>query len=236
MKLRNVLTSAVLFAMTSSAAFAQTNSTYKYKLSYGIITGGSAVVTTTPSTYNGHPAVHTSIVGRTIGLIDKLYKVYDVFESTYDDSTFMPYCSTRNIHEGKHTQFETAVFYHNDKVVNSSLVGMKEIEPDARDMVSGMLRLCNVDFGQYKSGDVLTFNVYHEKNAFPIHVKYKGIETIKVNKKQYTCYRVAPMVDPGDLFKEKDGLNMWISTDDSRKIVYAKLNFSVGSFKLTLDE
>ena len=237
--MKNRIFLSALFMMVALLSPAQTQQNYQhydYTLSYGIVKGGVASITTTTSSHDGRDISHTKIVGRTRGLIDKLYKVYDIFESTYDANNYMPLQSIRDVHEGKHLQYESADFIRSRNVVNSNLIGETTVEPDVRDLVSGLLMLCNLDYSQCNVGQVMSYNVYHEKKAFPIQVKYKGIETIKVNKKKYRCYCVAPMVDPGDLFKEKEGLNMWIAADDTRRIIFAKLNFSVGSFKLTIDE
>ena len=72
----------------------------RFNLKFGILKGGEAEMTVTDTTLNGKPAIHYHVLGKTTGLADKLYGVYDIYETTVDAETHLPLKTIRNVKVG----------------------------------------------------------------------------------------------------------------------------------------
>lgn len=82
-----------------------------YDLKFGVMKAGEAKLVITDTTFNGKRAVHYYLEGQTTGLTDKLFKVYDIYESTVDPSTMLPYRAVRNIRERKYRYYDEVLFF-----------------------------------------------------------------------------------------------------------------------------
>ncbi len=207
-----------------------------YRFRYGAIIGATATITHKKSVENGKTLTTTTLDGRTRGLADALFRVHDIFSSTYDEQ-FLPVSAYRDIHEGKtYTKREDLSFDRSAGTVTSSLSGTEHAAPKLRDMVSALMYVANVDYSNVEKGSRTKYYVFHEEEQFPIEVKYNGIEDVKMNKKTYRCYSISPLVDPGNLLEKKESLIVYVDIA-THKIVGAKLHFKLaGYFRLEIVE
>jgi hypothetical protein len=71
-----------------------------FRIHYGFITGGEAKIIAQKTQLNDREVFHAVVTGKTTGVIDKIYKVYDVYESFFNPATNLPDKAIRNIREG----------------------------------------------------------------------------------------------------------------------------------------
>ena len=105
------------FCLNTQLAFAQSAKSFrfgeklKYRIYYGFISGGEAVLEVRKGKYEGRVVNHLYLNGKTVGLANSLYNVDDTYESFTDTLTDWPYFSIRNIHENRYSLYSTKTLY-----------------------------------------------------------------------------------------------------------------------------
>lgn len=207
----------------------------KYKLHYGFITGGTATINLKLEKYENKDVFHAVVVGRTTGLVDKIFRVKDIFESYFDVKTTLPYKAIRNVSEGNYKLVENALFDRHADIVKSDRKGIVKVPDNCLDMISAFFYIRRINFDEYKIGDMVYFDTYFD-GLFPFYVVYKGKETISTELGNIRCLKFVPIVEPGRIFKDNDDMTFWLSDDENKLPVSVKFEMIVGSFKCDLVE
>jgi hypothetical protein len=219
-----------------SPTFPYKNGEYlKYSLHYGFITGGVATITLSQESYENKDAYHATAIGKTTGLVDKIFRVKDVFESYFDARTAMPFKAVRNVSEGSYKLQENVIFNRKDSNITSDRKGVVKVPENCLDMVSAFFYIRRINFSNYKVGDMVYVDTYFD-GKFPFYIVFKGRETISTDVGKIKCLKFVPIVEPGRIFKENDDMTIWLSDDDNKIPVSIKFDMIVGSFKCDLIE
>lgn len=207
----------------------------KYKLHYGFITGGSASISLKQEKFDNKDVFHSVVVGKTTGLVDKIFRVKDVFESYFDVRTTLPFKAVRNVSEGSYKLLENVTFDRHANIIISDRKGVVKVPDKSLDIVSAFFYLRRINFSNYKVGDMVYIDTYFDGH-FPFYVVYKGKETIDTELGRIRCLKFVPIVEPGRIFKENDDMSFWLSDDENKLPVSIKFDMIVGSFKCDLVE
>jgi hypothetical protein len=205
-----------------------------YVLRYGFITGGTATITSVVTKMGDTDVFHSSAIAQTTGLVDKLFKVYDVYESYYTMDSNIPLKAVRNIREGSYKYYDEITFDRKENLVISQKSGKHKVPEKILDMVSAFFYLRRIDFSKTKVNDIIYFDTFFGDDLFPFSVIYKGKEEIKTSAGKFKCLKFLPIVEPGRVFKENDDMLFWLSDDDNKVPVLVKFDMVVGSFKCEL--
>ena len=81
----------------------------RYTVHYGFITGGEATLELNNDTLSGKQLWHSRLTGKTLGIVDLLFKVLDIYESYMDPVTELPVRSIRNISEGNYKRYNVEI-------------------------------------------------------------------------------------------------------------------------------
>lgn len=207
----------------------------EYILRFGFIHGGKATVTANNEKLNKKPTIHYHLRGRTIGLVDKIYEVNDVYESWVNPQTYLPVKSVRNVKEQKYRFYDEVTYDHENDSVFSLKSGRKKVPDNVNDMVSIFFYIRQNHYFDYLlAGKSFQIPVYHGDDLFVMHLEYLGIETIDTKIGKKACYVVSPKVPKGKLFQSSDDLKIYITKDENRLPIYAEFNLLVGSLKCEL--
>ncbi|NJO70305.1 MAG: DUF3108 domain-containing protein [Bacteroidetes bacterium] len=207
----------------------------KYKLHYGFINGGTATISLKQEKYENKDVFHAVVVGKTTGLVDKIFRVKDIFESYFDVKTTLPYKAIRNVSEGNYKLVENVIFDRHANIVKSDRKGLVKVPTNCLDMISAFFYIRRIDFTNYKIGDMVSIDTYFD-GLFPFYIIYKGKETIDTELGKIQCLKFVPIVEPGRIFKENDDMTFWLSDDQNKLPVSVKFEMIVGSFKCDLIE
>lgn len=210
----------------------------RYRLHYGIIDAGEAVleVNKSPKKVKGREVWHVKGTGRTLGAFNMFYKVRDVYESYIDANGIFPWVFVRRVDEGGHKINQDYTFYQHRNKVNNGDGKEFKVPSHVQDMISSFYYARTLDFSNAKKGDQFTINVFLDDDIYPMKIKYVGKETIRLRKGKFNCLKFNPVVQEGRVFKSDEDLEVWI-TDDKNKIpVLAKAKIKVGSIKMQLVE
>ena len=205
-----------------------------FRIHYGFITGGEVNITATKTQLDGQDVFHTVLAGKTTGLIDKLYKVHDIYESFFDPSTNLPNKAIRNIREGSYRYYDEVMFNQEEMYVVSQRNGKVSVPKNTLDMASVMYFVRRLDLSKLNVNDIISLDTYFGDELFPFYIVYKGKETISIGSGKYKCFKFVPIVEPGRVFENNDDMTIWFSDDENKIPISIKFNIWVGSFRCDL--
>lgn len=207
-----------------------------YELRYGPIVGGRAHLELKKTTYKGKPAYFAEATAISIGLVDKLFNIRDIYSSYFDPVTNLPYMAIRDIHEGNYTFYNEVEYFHNDSLVISKKSGEVKVPPNILDMVSTLYYLRRIDYKKLQPGDVIDVETFFSDEIFPFDIRYRGKEKVKTKLGTFMCLRFDPVVEPGRIFESEDDMTIYISDDANYLPMQVRFDMLVGSVKCDLAE
>lgn len=213
-----------------------------YRIHYGFLNAGKATLTTLKTTYQGQPHFYVKGYGKTTGAVRAFFKVEDNYESFINTNTGLPSYYVRNVREGSYRQHFQTVFNHNDQTLiltdkKTPANGSKVIKSvkGVQDMLSAFYYLRSMDPSDFKVGTVKNLNIWIDDEMFPFQLRIDGTEDVETKYGTINCLKVTPMVKSGRVFKEKEGVTLWISNDKNYIPISIKAELAVGSLKASLD-
>ena len=95
-----------------------------------------------------------------------------------------------------------------------------------------------MDFDQMKVNEKHSFSLVfdNDKKPFNLNFKYlgKGEKELKDGKK-YRCIMLRPLLIKGNVFKDEEGMTIWLSDDRNRIPIMIESKIRVGSIKVMLN-
>ena len=226
-------------SQTNIQAF-QPGETLIYDISWSnILTAGTAIMEVKNHTLpDGKEVLQFIVTGHSIGLIDKLFKVYDAVQSVFDPKIMQSLTFNVDENYGKKKKRSALVFDHAQNTVTSKVNDdppKKLIIPDhVQDLLSSFYYLQGgKDFGQDKT---IVFEVYEGGKIWSVEVYTLGREILKTPAGEFSTIKIRTYPKYKGVFMHKGEVFIWL-TDDSRKVpVLMKIKLAVGSFVFTLRE
>ena len=207
-----------------------------YRLSYGLLDAGEAVLTVDESkkSVQGRKLWRVRGVGRTISAFEWFYKVHDVYESHMDAKGMFPWLFIRRVNEGGYKISQDYTFYQHKKVVDNGEGKKYKVPSMVQDMISAFYYARTLNYDNAKVGDVFTVNIFLDNELYPTKIKYTGKQLVKVKGDKYRCMKFVPVVQEGRVFNSPDDLTVWITDDANRIPILAKAKIKVGALKMHL--
>jgi hypothetical protein len=228
---RIILISLLIILIKSISASTEN---IRFDLKFGFVKGGEAELIITDTTFNGLPAIHYFLVGRTTGLTDKLFGVNDVYETIVDANTRLPLKSIRNIKEKKYRWYNETLYYHDIDSINSQKSGWSKVPDNLVDIVSVFFYFINKHLLEdIESGAKVTLPTFHADKISVVTIKYLGEYMIKNELGEIETFVLAPVVDKGKLLKRSDGLKFFISKE-TKVPVLLEFDMKLGTMRAVL--
>ncbi|WP_267404902.1 MULTISPECIES: DUF3108 domain-containing protein [unclassified Chryseobacterium] len=214
-----------------------------FRIHYGILNAGSANLTARKTVYKGIPHLYVKGTGVTTGAVKTFFKVEDLYESYININTELPSFYVRNVREGGYTQHYETTFNHSNNTLiltdkknpaNGSKV-LKSVK-GVQDMLSCFYYLRSKSAAELRIGTVISMNVWIDDEMFPFQLKVVGTENLKTKFGTINCLKITPSVQSGRVFKEKEGVTMWVSNDANHVPMLLKAELAVGSLKASIDD
>ena len=212
-----------------------------YQIKYGIVGSGQATLEIKDGLYKGKPVWHARVTGQTTGFADAVYKVRDVYESYIDPATDLPVFTIRNIQEGRYRKYNEVGFDHETRIDStllfSDLTGNHTGPKGLLDIVS-----CFYWFRKYYlasgkelvPGETYKMMTWFADELYPIILRYKGKENIRIKGSRIECYRFHPVTEVGRVFKTEEDMAMWFTADENFLPVKIRFDIFVGSFHVDM--
>ena len=189
---------------------------------------------------------HISAAGRTYKSYDWVFKVRDYYDSYIDKATLRPERTVRKVLEGNYTLYDDVTYQHDQSVaisqkgktidkVNSEKIAL---EGCTHDILSSIYLMRNMDFSKKKEGSQLPMNIYLDRKIYSINVVYAGKDETKRVKGLGQCKTMLfrPQLVVGNVFKDNEGMKIYVSDDENRIPLMIESPISVGSVKAVLSE
>jgi hypothetical protein len=211
--------------------------TLKYQLYYGLINAGEVTMTLKPTRFEGRQVLHAVATGYTTGLADRLFKVYDIYESYMDPLTGLPVKAIRNISEGRYRYYNEVRYDQANNTLESQKSGVHEVPPGILDMVSAIYKLRDTLMTVIHSGeDRIELKAWFSDEIYPFVIRYNGSETIRTRLGRFHVLKFSPVSEPGRLFRTEDDITVWFSNDRNFVPLRVSLNMILGSVRMDLVE
>jgi Protein of unknown function (DUF3108) len=208
----------------------------KYRIHYGIIDAGEATLEVKPEIYTvqNRKCYHVVGLGRTRGAFDWFFKVRDRYETYFDMNAFVPWIFIRRVDEGGYKISQNVNFNPYKKTATSEKATIPVVE-NVQDLVSAYYYLRTLDFANAKVGATFPIPAYLDDEVYEMEIKYVGKETISTRLGTFKCLMFRPLLQEGRVFKEQEGMTVWVTDDSNRIVVRAEAEILVGSILMDLD-
>ncbi len=218
----------------------QPGETLIYDISWSnIFAAGTAVMEVKSDMVpEGREVLKFLVTGRSVGLVDKLFKVHDVVQSVFDPQIMQSLTYSSDENYGKKRKRAVLVFDHVQNTVvstvNEDLPKTLSIPEHVQDLLSSFYYLrAVVDFRRDKP---IIFDVYEGGKIWTVEVHTLGREIVKTPAGEFSTINMMTYPKYKGVFMRKGVVFIWL-TDDSRKIpVLMKVTLPVGSFVFNLRE
>lgn len=227
----------ILIAFACSAhSLAANEVSIKFYLKFGFVKGGEAEMTISDTVFNGNPAIHYHVMGKTTGLANKLYGVYDIYETYVDAETRLPVKTIRNVKEGSYRRYTETLFYHDVDSINSTRSGWRAVPNDLLDLVSVFFYFVHKNpFENLQSGDAVIYPTINADKISDVAVRYLRDEKIETDVGEVECHVLTPTVRKGKVLEKSDGVRFFLAKNEKIP-VYIEFDMRVGSLKAVLKE
>lgn len=182
--------------------------------------------------------------GKSYPSYDWFFKVHDIYESKVRKTDLKPVWSRRQVAEGNYRLYHEHWMNHEAGTAESLRGKTKEtaklktvpIEDCFQDVLSVIYFLRNSGIHEYKKGEKLPVNLFIDDSVYQVRVKYMGKDGRKNIRGlgKLEVQRVIPELVAGDVFKEGDQMQVWVSNDNNRLPVLIESPIMVGSVKAVL--
>ena len=232
--------SLISFTSAQKLQNIQSGEILRYRIHYGILNAGTATLTTVKTTYKGQPHFYVKGYGKTTGAVRAFFKVEDNYESYINYNTGLPSFYVRNVKEGTYTQHFETVFNHNSQTLyltdkeKNTTQSIKTVA-GVQDMLSAFYYLRALDDSELKVGSVKKLSVWIDDELFPFQIKVVGTENIKTRFGSINTLKIVPQVMSGRVFRDKEGVTLWVSNDKNHIPIAIKAELAVGSLKADID-
>ena len=228
------LTQAQELTMVNDPVF-KVGEQLSYRLKYGFFTAAEAElkVENTDIKYDGHPAYHIVVEGKTAGSFDVFYKVRNRYESYVDQKTLLPYYYAENRHEGSWNHSDKVTINHeSDKITANK--GTYPYTGKVFDFVSAYYFARTIDISKMHVGDKFELKYFLDDGINSLGITYVGKEKVTCSMGTFNCLKFNPTIIPGRIFKKNSKLYLWITDDDNRIPVKAQVEVILGSITMDL--
>ncbi len=181
--------------------------------------------------------------GKSFSSYDNFFRVNDYYATTVDKKTMLPKTFVRYVEEGDYRKFDSLTFDHKNLIVHSLNGKTKEtakektfpIDSCALDLLSVMYSLRNTNTKEYTPGQSMDITMFLDEEVFPIHIGYDKQERKNIKDLgKYNTLLIHPELVVGNVFKEGDKMNIWVSDDENKVPLLIESPVSVGSVKAVL--
>lgn len=206
----------------------------RFSVQYGPVKAGSAWLEVPEVVnWNGRPSWRLVARAESNSFFDKVYKVRNRIESTWDQQERFSWRYFEDRHEGRFTANDTLLFDPAAGEVRYNDGKTYPIPPRAQDALSSFYF---TRFQALPLGGSITFDYHASRKSLPLQVRVLGRQSIKTPAGRFDCIVIEPLLKAGGIFKNKGRLVIWLTDDERRMPVLMKSKVLIGSISVVLQE
>jgi len=212
-----------------------------YVIKYGLIPAGHATLEIPHiQDVGGRPAYYIISSARSNKAVDIFFKVRDKNESWVDVGSLSSKIFYQRLREGRYrvdrrTEYDhpNRRFVYTRKGKGKTSVKEGEIPAFVQDVLSSLFYLRTQDL---KVGGVYTLDANSAGKTWPLEIRVKRIQKIRVPAGKFECYRVEPILAGAGVFKKEGNLEVWLTKDERKIPILLRSKIAVGAFDAEMRE
>ena len=187
---------------------------------------------------------HITVTGKTYESYEWFYKVHDRYESYISKKTLLPELHIKDVHQGSYMRYDRTRFNNKTHIATSDRGKTRDdtkrktvpYEGCMHDMVSMVYWARNLDYANMRLGQEFPIDILMDQEVYPLKIKYLGKEESTTVKGvgEFRTRRFTPQLIAGDVFKEGDEMQIYVSDDENKLPVLIESPVIVGSVKAVL--
>lgn len=215
-----------------------------YNVSWKIFDAGIATMTLMDkSMFQNEEVYRVTATVRSTGIVSSLFKVVDIFESTFHAVDLCSRRIVKNILEGRRRRNTVVTF---DPKTKSAIMEDKDLSrPDlpakranapipvcVQDVISSLYLVRTLSL---KVGEQVNFPINDGGRTYNVVVEVQAQEEIKTPAGTFQTLRLEPKVF-GGLFKSKGRMFVWVTNDKAKVPVQLKAKIYIGTITAALTQ
>lgn len=208
----------------------------KYRVHYGVIDAGEIDMHIEDDfkIIGKREAHHIHAKGRSYSGFDWFFKVRDHYQTYIDKVGCQPLQFSKVMEEGSYKDSDFAIFNYQHKKISSAKKGSVAFSGDIQDVISAIYYARTLDVKNAKSGDLFPLQIYLDGEVYDLQIKFVKREVLKTDIGKVNAIKVIPMVVADRVFKDKEGLELWVSDDENKVPLRVKADLLVGAVKVDI--
>jgi len=218
--------------------------TYKVYYNWGTLwlSGGEVYFKLMEESYKGIPVLHASGEAISYKSFDWFFKVRDKADTWMNKETLQSYKFTRDVYEGGYTFYRSYDWdrvnhviysYQDNRKGKKTTTTIKNVDPCGVDLLSTFYWIRTIDFTGLKKGDKIPVKMAIDDEEYDMYVRFDGKEVYETKLGKFNCVKLKPLLVEGQVFKEGEGMTIWVTDDQNRIPVRVESDLRVG--RITCD-
>ena len=228
----------------------QANEEVDYELYYkwGLVfsKAGSATFKVAESHFEGEPAWHYSLLFRSAGIVEKLYRMRDTMECYYSKVPQLLY-SSKHSDEGDYYSVDELRFRYepaNQVAIASRRYTLKRVKIDTllvaeapvSDMLGGTLYLRALTEGELRSGSDFPLTVAIGRDLVTMRFRYSGQRIVEHKGVKYRTRHFYMDIEDEAFEEPKAAAEVWIGDDANHIPVKVRAKLKLGAVEAYFKE
>jgi hypothetical protein len=172
--------------------------------------------------------------GKSASTFDWFYTVRDTFYSYMDKETLYPVKYYRAVHEGGYNFVDEVDFSKENKIISKK--GEFKVQGKTHDMLTSLYATRCLNLGELPTGKLIQVKIWLDNELYELGFKVLGKEIIKTDLGKFRAIKIQPLVVADRIFKDTDGMKLWVTDDLNHVPLRIESPILVGSIKADIKE
>jgi hypothetical protein len=151
-----------------------------------------------------------------------------------DKETLYPVKYYRAVHEGGYNFVDEVDFSKENKIISKK--GEFKVQGKTHDMLTSLYATRCLNLGELPTGKLIQVKIWLDNELYELGFKVLGKEIIKTDLGKFRAIKIQPMVVADRIFKDTDGMKLWVTDDPNHVPLRIESPILVGSIKADIKE
>lgn len=172
--------------------------------------------------------------GKSASTFDWFFEVRDTFYSYMDKESLYPIKYYRAVHEGGYHFVDEVDFSKEDKIISKK--GEFQVPGKTHDMLTCLYATRCLNLSEMPIGKLIKVKIWLDNELYELGFKILGKEIIKTDLGKFRSIKIQPLVVADRVFKDTDGMKLWVTDDKNYVPLRVESPILVGSIKADIKE